>query len=261
MVGAVWESVGLVPLYAALLAAAVVFGRRLARREERKQGAPRQFRVGPFERFVGALLAFLLGFTFALAAGDYRDTQAALHRESDAIAEAHRWGLLLSAADRPWLQEGLRAYTDRLLRPDAAASRGPEAEAADRDVRSMQAKLWEGLAARRAGATEHTPYDACLRAVNQFIQAYDLRYHLSRRRLPDMVVLFTLGATLLIGFLVGYTSELPAKHFAVLAALFVVFLTAVVYLIWEVDRPSEGLITASRQSLIDLADRMRESPP
>jgi hypothetical protein len=200
------------------------------------------------------MLAFLLGFTFAHVAAGFREAQAALHRESDAIAEAHRWGQLLAEADRRWLQESLRAYTDLLLHPDAT-------EAADREVRSAQAKLWAGLAARRAAATERSPYDPCLRAVNQFIQSYDLRYHLSRRRLPDMVVLFTLGAPLLIGFLVGYTSELPPKHFRVLAVLFVIFLTAIIYLIWELDRPGAGLITISRQSLIDLVGRLRESPP
>jgi hypothetical protein len=97
--------------------------------------------------------------------------------------------------------------------------------------------------------------------VNQFIQAYDLYYYLDRRRLPDVMVLFLLGATLLIGFLVGYTSELQGRHFAVIASLYVLFITATVYLIWEVDRPSEGLITIGRQNLIDLAGRFREYPP
>jgi hypothetical protein len=80
-------------------------------------------------------------------------------------------------------------------------------------------------------------YDASLRAVNQFCQTYRLRYYLNRRRLADVVVLFIVGATLLLGFLVGYTSELRARHFVVMAALFVLFVTATVYLIWEVDRP------------------------
>jgi hypothetical protein len=261
MIGALWEAVWLVPLYAVVLTAVVAFGRWLARREERSLGEPRQCRVGPFERSVGAMLAFLIGFTFAMSGGDYRETQATLHRESDAIAEAHRWGQLLSEADRQWLRDGLCAYTDRLVRSDTCSTHGPEAAAADREIRFQQAKLWDGLAARRAAATERTPYDASLRAMNQLIQTYDLRYYLSRRRLPDLVVLFILGATLVIGFLVGYTSELQPKHFGVMAALFVLFLTATVYLIWEVDRPTEGLITINRQNLIDLADRLRGSTP
>jgi hypothetical protein len=248
-------------LYAALLAAAVLLGRGLTRREERRLGAPRQCRVGPFERSVGAMLAFLLGFTFAMAGGDFRETQAVLQRESDAIAEASRWGRLLPEADRAWFEDGLRAYTDRLVRYDAAPTHGPEAVAADREIRAGQAQLWEGLAARRAAAAERAPFDACLRAVNQFTQAYDQGYYLSRRRLPEMVLLFVLAAPVLIGFLVGYTSESQPGHFAVLASLFVVFLTGIIYLIWEVNRPTEGLITVSRQNLIDLADRLRGSPP
>jgi hypothetical protein len=75
-----------------------------------------------------------------------------------------------------------------------------------------------------------------------------------------MVVLFMLAAPLLIGFLVGYTSEAQPRHFAFLASAFVLFLTATVYLIWEVDRPTEGLIRVNRQNLADLAERLRGSP-
>ncbi len=257
MIGALWESFWLVPLYSVAMTATVLFGRRLALHEEHSLGAPRQCRVGPFERSVGTMLAFLIGFTFAISGGDFREAQATLQRESDAIAEAHRWSQLLSESDRKWLQDNLRAYTDLLIRRETNSTRGPEAVTADREIRNEQAKLWEGLAARRSGATERTAYDACLRAVNQFTQVYDLRYYLERRRLPDVMVLFILGATLLIGFLVGYTSELQGQHFAVMAGLFVLFITATVYLIWEIDRPGEGLITTGRQNLIDLAGRLR----
>ena len=261
MIGALWNSFWLVPLYAVVMASTVLLGRRLARKEERDLGAPRQCRVGPFERSIGAMLAFLVGFTFAMSGGDFREAQATLHRESDAIAEAYRWSHLLSETDRKWLQDNLRVYADLLIRRDANSTRGPESETVDREIRSEQAKLWEGLAARRNDATERASYDACLRAVNQFTQAYDLCYYLDRRRLPDVMVLFMLGATLLIGFLVGYTSELQGRHFAVMASLFVLFITATVYLIWEVDRPSEGLITTGRQNLIDLVGRLRGYPP
>ena len=108
MISALWESAWVVPLHAVLLTAAVVIGRRLAHREARNLEEPRQCRVGPFERSVGAMLAFLLGFTFALVGGDYREAQAALHRESAAIDEADRWGQLLSTSDREWLRDPRR---------------------------------------------------------------------------------------------------------------------------------------------------------
>jgi hypothetical protein len=238
----------------------VVVGRLLARHEEGKLQEPRQCRVGPFERSVGGLMAFLLAFTFAMTGGDYRDAQAVLHREGDALAEAYRWGQLMPDADRHWFHDSLRAYIDRLVGPGTDTTRGPEAVTADEEIRSRQDKLWEGQAARRAAATDHTAYDACLKAVNQFSQAYTLRYYLNRRRLADVVVLFIVGATMLVGFLVGYTSELQTRHFVVMAALFVLFLTATVYLIWEVDRPRDGFITTSRQVLSDLPGRLPGFP-
>src|SRR6516165_7981104 len=122
MIGALWNSSWLVPLYAVLMTATVLIGRRLAHHEERNLGAPRQCRVGPFERSVGTMLAFLVGFTFAMSGGDFREAQATLHRESDAIAEAHRWSQLLSETDRKWLQDNLRAYTELLARPSTNSS-------------------------------------------------------------------------------------------------------------------------------------------
>jgi len=257
MIGVLWNAPWLVPLFAVLITSIVALGRWLARQEERSLGMPRQCRVGPFERSIGAMLAFLLGFSFVIAGGNFREAQATLHRESDAILETYRWSQLLPEGDRTWLQDNLRAYTNVLIHRDTSSSRGLDADTADREIRAEQAKLWEGLAARRAGATERSAHDTCLRAVNQFIQAYDLRYYLERRRLPDVVVLFILGATLVVGFLVGYTSELQGRHFAIIAVLFVMFVTATVYLVWEVDRPTEGWITTSRQNLIDLADKLR----
>jgi hypothetical protein len=261
MVGALWNSFWLVPLYAALLTAAVLLGRRLARWEEQGLGAPRQSRVGPFERSVGAMLAILIGFTFALTGGDFREAQATLHRECDAVAEAYRWGHLLPKADRTWVQDNLRAYADLLVRRDAGSTRGPEPEDVNREIQSEQATLWEGLAARRGSAADRAPYDACLRAVNQFTQAYYLRYYLDRRRLPGVMVLFLLGAPLLLGFLVGYTSESQGRQFAVLAGLVILFMTATVYLIWEVDHPGEGWIRPDRRNLIDLAAGLRDYLP
>ena len=44
--------------------------------------------------------------------------------------------------------------SDLLVRRDAGPVRGPDSESVDREIRSDQAKLWEGLAARRSGAAE-----------------------------------------------------------------------------------------------------------
>jgi hypothetical protein len=77
MIVALWKSCWLVPHYAVLMTATVLLGRRLARKEEQNLGAPRQCRVGPFERAVGTMLAFLIGFTFAITGGDFREAQAA----------------------------------------------------------------------------------------------------------------------------------------------------------------------------------------
>ena len=145
------------------MTAAVVMGRLLARREERKLGEPRQCRVGPFERSVGGMLAFLLGFTFAMTGSNFRDAQAGLQREADALTEAYHWSQLMSEADRHWFQDSLRSYAARLIGPGTDSTRGPDAVVADREIRSGQEKLWEGLAARRAAATDRSVYTPAVR--------------------------------------------------------------------------------------------------
>jgi hypothetical protein len=163
MVGAVWDSSWFVLIYAVLLTTAVLVGRLLARREERKLGEPRQCRVGPFERSVGGMLAFLLGFTFAMTGSNFRDAQAGLQREADALTEAYHWSQLMSEADRHWFQDSLRSYAARLIGPGTDSTRGPDAVVADREIRSGQEKLWEGLAARRAAATDRSVYTPAVR--------------------------------------------------------------------------------------------------
>jgi hypothetical protein len=124
-------------------------------------------------------------------------------------------------------------------------------------VEAAEAELWEGLAVRRGAAADPRAFDPCLGAVNRALLTRRGGYYLDRRRLPVVVVLFLLAASLLVGFLVGYTSELPPRNFVVLAGLFVLFVSATLYTIWDLDRPTQGLITADRTRLRDLSERLK----
>jgi hypothetical protein len=235
------------PLFALLLLGVVRLGRYLAAREQRQAETPRQWKIGPFEGSLLGMLALMFGFTFAMTAGNYREAQNNFDREAQALVEVYRWSRLLPEDDRQWLQAKLREYVDRLPKKGAAD------EATRRVIESMQEELWEGLVARRTAAKDPRSFEGCLNAVNRSFLARHLGYYLDRRRLPGVVVLFILSATLLVGFLVGYSSELADRHFAILAALFVVFVGATIYTIWDLDRPSEGLIVANRDDLRELS--------
>jgi hypothetical protein len=251
MVAELWNTIWVAPAFALVLLAVVLLGRRLAHREQQNTEQPRQWKIGPFEGSLLGMLALMFGFTFAGAAGNFREVQTNFDREAEALSETVRWGKQLPEADRTWFYARLLAYAQEVSHLEGSSRTRLRA------FQETHAEMWDGLVARRAAAAEPRNYDACLNALNRCIQARHLGIYLDQRRLPVVVLLFILAASLLVGFLVGYSSELAGRHFFVLAVLFVLFVGSTVYTIWELDHPSEGLITANQDSLRQLPEWMK----
>jgi hypothetical protein len=254
---AIWGSPWFLLLFPLALALAVAAGRWLAQRQAPTVPAAQ----GGFDESMFVLLALLLGFTFAMSGSNYRETVLTLHRETEAIREAHRWGRLLDDADRKWFYDLLRAYVDAVLRVEEAIEVQAEETVAVRGVEGLQTEIWRGLVARRSKAADRSAFDSCLGAVNKMREAYHLRSHLLHERTPGVIIVVIVMGALLTGLRRGHASVQPARGFWLSAVLFVVFVSGVMYLIWDLEQASEGLIAINEQPLIDLADWLKRAAP
>ena len=60
--------------------------------------------------------------------------------------------------------------------------------------------------------------------------------------------------------MVGYNAGLDKKRSPILAVVLILSLGAVVWLVVDLDRPSDGLIQTSQQPLIDLQETIEALP-
>jgi hypothetical protein len=72
---------------------------------------------------------------------------------------------------------------------------------------------------------------------------------------PTVVWLLALGVVFSVG-MVGYNAGLTGRRSMISAVVLAVALTAVVTLVIDPDRPSEGILRTSQQPLVDLRNSL-----
>lgn len=202
-----------------------------------------------------SLFAFLLAFTFGLAADRYEQRKQLVLGEATAIGNAYANADLLPPPDRARLQSLLKAYVDaRLLADDDAGDGQARSDA-------IRVDLWQATAGY-ARAHPASPVDAQLvAAINRVSDFRTARLHQGRRdRVPRSIWVVLWLVTVLAMGSVGYQAGLVERGRSPLAFLLVLAFSAVILLIADLDRPREGLLRLSDQALRDVAATLQPTP-
>jgi hypothetical protein len=203
----------------------------------RKSEDARQASIDPLMGSTLGLLAFLLAFTFGMAT-------------SVAIRTASLRAQQLPEPHRNDVRALLREYVD--VRVNAALGQEPLARALVR-TDELQDELW----ARAVTLGQETPPIPSAAAFGQaLIQMFEV--HSKRvatglhNSIPTPIWLALYGLTALALAITGYRAGIAGRRsFAVTVVLAMAF-AAVFLLIADLDRPDEGFLTVSQQSLSDL---------
>jgi hypothetical protein len=235
-------------------AASVVLGRYLRKHSESLRE--------PFGVLQGALLGvvgLLLAFGLSLAVGRYEDRRAAVVSESNAIGTTYLRAQLLAEPVRGRSLALLRDYTDLALRlstevPSSAAMRRT---AADQDM--IQRQLWR-LAAREIddAPTASVPR-LYVDSLNTMIDQQTVRIAALNNRVPGAVLaLEVIGAAIAVGLLSLHLTVLGRGILSMLLAAGLV--TLLLLVIFDLDRPTRGLITIPTAPLESLRASMALPP-
>jgi hypothetical protein len=234
-----------------LVLLALEIGYRLGKYAKR----PEQEREAALGEMVGAtlgLLAFLLAFTFGLAAARYDTRRQLLLDEANAVGTTYlRAAMLPEGSDD--IRALLRTYVD--IRLEAAYSRDIQANMRRADA--VQGQAWE----RAVPIARDNP---CSVVVGHFVQSLNevIDLHAKRlaadvrNRIPLSIWAALYGVTVLSFGALGYHAGLGGRRRSP-AILPVAFTFAVViWLIADLDRPQEGTLTLNQQALADLRQSM-----
>ena len=211
----------------------------------------------PVGAMVGAtlgLLAFLLAFTFGLAASRFDARREAVLAEANAIGTTYLRAAMLPE-HRSELRSLLRDYVDVRLE---IANKGHVMAGVQRSE-ELQGQLWSRAAALGEKHPSSIVVGLFIQSLNDVIDLHAKRLAVGIRiRIPGVIWSGLYGLAALAFGGIGYQSGLAgASRSPEILAVAVAF-SLVMCLIADLDRPGEGFLTVNQQAMIDLKNSMRE---
>jgi hypothetical protein len=238
-----------------LVAAAEELGYRWATRRKAKEDSEKEPPVGAMVGATLALLAFLLTFTFGVAADAYHARRIALSDEVNSIRLSYLMCDAIPPMHRAEIRGLLRQYVDQRLRwaKDQTDPRGATAD-------ELLDRL--GKASAAVGLENPGSVDVFLGYVTRVIAIREERLDVrerSRIATGFWIILFVVA--LLAFTAVGYHGAVAGTSRSPVMLGVAVAFSAVVMVIADLDRPGEGFIDVSQQPMIDLRDALARSQP
>src|SRR5258708_10910233 len=225
-----------------------------------RRGRHEEEKEAPLGTMVGAmlgLLAFILAFTFGLAAARFDARRQVLLDEANAIGTTYlRAGMLPDRGQE--IRALLRNYVDARLE----AVRSDNIEEGIRRSESIQHQLWGNAEAVGQKNPNSIVVGLFVQSLNEVIDLHAKRVQAAvRSRIPGAiwVGLFAVAAFSLAAM--GYHAGLVGmgRSLAVLAVALT--FSVVIELIADLDRPQQGVLRVSQRVLLDLQQSMRADVP
>lgn len=241
----------LLPVVLLIVLLSVEGGYRLGKRAV---GAAEE-RDTPLGEMVAAtlgLLAFLLAFTFGLAASRYDTRRQLLLDEANAIGTT--W---LRAAMLPEDREPIRALLRQYVDVRLEGARNHDLARLLQRSDALQAQLWAHATAIARKTPDAIVTGLFVQSLNDVIDLHAKRLTASvRNRIPLAIWLSLYGVTVLSFMVLGYHAGLVSGRRSPAILPVAITFAVVIWLIADLDRPREGTLTVSQAPLIDLRRSM-----
>ncbi len=252
MNGVPLDSVPLWAMFAAELGigwVALESGYRLGRWRHAHTLEEKEAPVGAMVAAILGLVAFMLAFTFGLAASRYDARRQAILDDANAIGTSYLRTRLLPEPQRTEAQKLLREYVEVRVR---GVDEGDVARAIAQSE-NLQELIWQQ--ALSAAERDHNSITAGLfvQSVNDMIDVHGKRLLTGQRgRIPltIWIGLFSLSA-LGIGAM-GYQAGLSATRRSPAMLALVFAFAGVMFIIVDLDRGEEGFLNVEQTAMTDL---------
>ena len=242
----------------ALLAAMVLgaeLGYRLGRRGRTTHDEPTRTQIISIQAATLALLALLLGFTFAMALSRFEYRKQMVVQESNAIGTAALRSQFLPASHDDEVDTLFRRYVEMRLESVLRTRQGSsEREQLDREARQIQRQLWHIANEAAKVDPRSIPLGLFAQAINEVIDIKAKRDIAVANHVPEPVLLFLLAFAVLAAAVLGYGNGLADGRMRLLTAAYCVIVALATALIIDLDHPQQGLARTSQQSMLQLQE-------
>jgi hypothetical protein len=233
------------------MAASWIIGRRLGVIDrERCDEDSRTHATGLHAAMLG-LLALLLGFTFSMAAQRFETARDLVAHEASAIETAYLRADFALEPDRLAIRDALRRYIDTRIAFYDAKIDLRKRTAVEKESQRLIGEVWRHASA--TAARTPSPTTALLvEGVNEAMDLHTQRLLASRNFVPStilwLLMIMSVAATGLTGYVAGFGNRRHPAPTAVVLLL----IAMVIVVIFDLNRPTRGLIRGGQESLIDL---------
>lgn len=246
------------PLTVVVVLLAIEGGFRLGQYRLRRSESEEKPSVGEIVAATLALLAFLLAFTFGLAASRFDIRRGLVIDEANAIGTTYLRAGLLPDPHRTDVRGLLREYVDVRLE----AVQPGQLNVSIRRSQELQTRLWAQADEVGRKNPDSIVVGLFITSLNEVIDLHTKRLALGvRNRIPATIwaALYFVAA---IGTAVmGYHAGLAGSSRSLAIFALVLAFSAVITLIVDLDRPQEGLLRVSQQAMIELRGSIEAPGP
>jgi len=235
---------------------AVELGCRVAKYRKRRYQHESEAPVAPIVAATLGLLAFILAFTFGMAASRFEERRQSVLLEANAISTTYLRGAVLPEPMATDSRNLLREYVDVRL---AGADPQKTAQAIAKSEELHQ-RLWAQATA--AAQKERSPMTSLfMQSLNDVISLHEKRLMASLySRVPGAIWVGLYSLLALAMMVMGYhEGNAGTKRSLAVVALVVAFSTVLV-LIADLDRPGQGWLQINQQALLDARKSMSPAP-
>ncbi len=201
-----------------------------------------------------SLVAFMIAFTFGVAAQRFNERRVLIIEEASSIGSTYFCAELLPLANKKEVQACLREYVDLRVKNQPYAENGQQ-------MRAESEKLQERLMSQAVEVCRENLNSAVIKSfissLNETISLQSKRVAAGLySRIPEHIWL-ALYLILLLGMTAtGYQTGKSGTRSLPVSILLTVSFAIVMTLIADLDHPSEGFIEATRKPLIDLQKKI-----
>jgi ABC-type multidrug transport system fused ATPase/permease subunit len=205
------------------------------------------------------LVALILAFGMTMAVGRYDARRTAVVDDANAIGTTYLRAQTLREPVRTRSLDLLTRYTDDVIvYSNAVPGTRPYRDAIARSE-GRQRELWRLGAEALAGAPRDSAPRLYIETLNEMIDMQTVRLSALSNRVPSVVLVVTLvGAAVGLGLLALYLAMVSRGVVTVVLAA--VFVSLLLYMTFDLDRPARGFVQVPDAPLVALRASM-ELPP
>lgn len=241
------------PITIAITLGSIEAGYRLAQRRRRLNPDEKEGPVGSMAGATLGLLAFMLAFTFGMAASRFENRRQMMLSEANAIGTTYLRAKMLAEPMRADAQNLLREYVDVRIegaQPDKFQQAVVKSE-------QLHHRLW-AVAAAQAEKERTVLTSLFIQSLNEVIDLHAMRLMaVTGSRVPSVIWVVLYLLAIIAMAMMGYHAGLTNSKRSIATIALVIGFSAVLYLIVDLDRPGEGTLKTSQQTMIDLRKSMQ----